>query len=235
MVSVCLATYNGEKYIQSQLRSILDQLSAEDEIVLSDDGSTDKTIDVVTGLNDPRIRVIYNRSKKGYTGNFEHAIKHAKGDYIFLSDQDDIWMPDKIEEMKDLLKTSQLVVSDAMFVDEKLEALGHTFFEIRGGRKGFWNNLFVSQYLGACMAFRKEVLPKLLPFPERSDLCPHDLWITLIPEFYYKTAVIRKPLIKYRRHGDNVSTGGQKSKNSLLRKVWFRIYCLIHVLIRSFK
>lgn len=235
MISVCIATYNGEKYIQSQLKSILDQLSPVDEVVLSDDGSTDNTVPFVEKFKDSRIRIIYNKSEKGYARNFENAISNAKGDFIFLSDQDDVWLPGKVAETTKYLKDYHLVVSDALFVDENLNSLNYTFFGFRGGRTGFWRNLYQSQYLGACMAFRRDIFERLLPFPEKSDLCPHDLWISLIPEFFYKTMVIQKPLIKYRRHGNNVSTGGENSHNSSLKKVKFRLYCLINVLLRTFK
>ena len=95
MISVCIATYNGEKYLREQLDSILPQLAESDEVIVSDDGSTDGTIDLITSLNDPRIKIVSNSGRKGYVGNFENALKHTTGDYIFLSDQDDIWYPNK--------------------------------------------------------------------------------------------------------------------------------------------
>ncbi|WP_374174028.1 glycosyltransferase family 2 protein [Flavobacterium tructae] len=232
MISVCLATYNGEKYIKKQVTSILAQLDANDEIIISDDRSADSTIAIIEELNDKRIKVVYNKLERGYTNNFENAINHAIGEFIFLSDQDDVWMDDKVLKTMALLEKRDLVVSDAQFVDENVNDLNYTFFSIRGGRKGFFRNLYRSQYLGACMAFRREILIKLLPFPKRSELCPHDLWISLISEFYYKTLVLDQPLIKYRRHGNNVSTGGEKSNNSIVRQVKFRLYCFIQVILR---
>ena len=92
MISVCIATYNGEKYIKEQLLSILPQLGKKDEVIISDDHSTDNTLDIVKGLNDNRIKIVMNNREKGYTSNFENALSYAIGDYIFLSDQDDIWM-----------------------------------------------------------------------------------------------------------------------------------------------
>ena len=90
-ISVCIATYNGAKYIEEQVQSILYQLSEKDEIINSDDGSKDNTLAIIKSLNDARIKVIHNTLKHGLVSNFENAIKHADGDYIFLSDQDDIW------------------------------------------------------------------------------------------------------------------------------------------------
>lgn len=232
MISVCIATYNGEKYIKDQIDSILNQLGSEDEIIISDDGSDDGTIKVINEFNDKRIKIVYNNLERGYTHNFENAIKNASGDFIFLSDQDDVWMDNKVSETMNSLEKCDFVVSDALFVDENLEDLKHTFFSMRGGSKGFLKNMYKSQYLGACIAFKKEILVKLLPFPQKTELCPHDLWISLISEFYFKTIVIYKPLIKYRRHGNNVSTGGETSSNSRYIQIKFRLYCLMQVILR---
>lgn len=232
MISVCLATYNGEKYIKAQIESILCQLTTNDEIIISDDGSTDDTLKVLNDFNDSRIKIYFNQGERGYTRNFENSIKNATGKYIFLSDQDDIWCEGKIDKMIFCLETHALVTSDAQFVDENLSELDMTFFQFRGGRSGFLTNLIKSQYLGACLAFRSDILKKLLPFPSNSELCPHDLWISLVAEFYYKVKVINEPLIKYRRHQSNVSTGGLRSTNSIFRKIEFRAYSFFQILLR---
>ena len=90
MISVCMATYNGEKYIQEQIDSILCQLSKDDELVISDDHSTDATCDIIKSYNDRRIKLFLNELAKGVTHNFENALLHSKGDIIFLADQDDV-------------------------------------------------------------------------------------------------------------------------------------------------
>ena len=97
MISVCMASYNGEKYIKEQIDSILKQLSDEDELVISDDGSTDNTLSVIQSIHDKRIKLIHNQGEHGYSRNFENALKNSKGDYIFLSDQDDVWKDNKVE------------------------------------------------------------------------------------------------------------------------------------------
>ena len=126
-ISVCIATYNGEKYIRDQLESILSQLDFCDEIVVSDDHSSDKTIAIIKSFNDDRIRVIYNSGQKGYTSNFENALKHAKGEYIFLSDQDDIWLKGKVDKCMEYLQDYDFVVSDAVIVNQDLETLKKSF------------------------------------------------------------------------------------------------------------
>ena len=96
MNSICIATYNGEKYIKEQLNSILSQINEDDEIIISDDGSQDKTLDVIQEITDSRIVIIKNDSRRhGIIGNFQNALKHANGEYIFLSDQDDVWCKEK--------------------------------------------------------------------------------------------------------------------------------------------
>lgn len=111
MISVCIATHNGAHYIKEQIESILCQLGTNDEIIISDDGSTDNTIDILLAFNDKRI-IIYHykqpvKSKHSHIyvcKNFENALKHAKGDYIFLADQDDWWMPNKVMKCLEDLK-----------------------------------------------------------------------------------------------------------------------------------
>jgi len=210
-ISVCLASYNGANYIGDQISSILQQLSSCDELVVSDDHSTDRTIDIVKEFNDNRIRIVVNAGNKGYSGNFENAIRLASGSIIFLSDQDDIWVAGRVKKMIAALEQADLAVSNAIFVDEALVDMGVTLFSLRGAKQGFLANIYKSRYLGACMAFRREILGKLLPFPEKRHLCPHDLWITLVAEFYFKVKILDEPLLLYRRHGSNVSNGGSKS------------------------
>jgi glycosyltransferase involved in cell wall biosynthesis len=231
-ISVCMATYNGEKHIKEQLLSILKQLGPKDEIIISDDHSNDKTIQILEAFQDERIKIFYNENR-GHTKNFENSLKNASGDYIFLSDQDDVWEENKISVMTNFLKEHDFVVSDAKIVNEHLDPMGASYFELRGGgQNGFWNNLIKAKYLGCCMAFRKKILEKALPFPNDVLLCPHDLWLSLLAEFYYKTYVVSDSLILYRRHGGNVSTGGVKSANSLFFKVQFRLYSFFKVLSR---
>ena len=116
MISVCIATHNGAHYIKEQIESILCQLGSTDEIIISDDGSTDKTIDILLAFKDKRIKIHHFKqlvkSKHSHTyvcKNFENALKYAKGEYIFLADQDDWWMPDKVEKCLLALKNNILV------------------------------------------------------------------------------------------------------------------------------
>lgn len=232
-VSVCLATYNGEKYIKEQLESILPQLANDDEVIISDDNSTDKTVEIIKFLNDSRIKIYTNTLSRGYSSNFENAISKAEGDIIFLSDQDDVWFENKVEMMMRRLIDHDLVISDAMISDENLNPTLGSHFDLYGTSKGFVNNWLKTRYIGACMAFKSQILEKLLPFPKNKKLCAHDYWIANVGEYYYKVDLVNIPLIKYRRHGNNASTGGDKSSNSLLHKIKVRVYTLKELLKRK--
>lgn len=234
MISVCIATYNGEKYIGQQLNSILSQLTDKDEVIISDDNSDDGTISLIKSLNDNRIKIFINdKNNSGYTNNFQNCILKSKGDSILLCDQDDIWFKNKVERTLSALKTNDFVASDALFVDRNLKSLKQTFFSLRGGWKPFFlSNLYKQKYLGCCLAFNRILLNKILPFPKNSQFATHDLWISLIGTCYYKSKVLNEPLIYYRRHGNNVSGGGAESETSLLFKINYRLYCLYHVFKR---
>lgn len=234
-ISVCLASYNGEKYIVEQVRSILRQLSEVDELIISDDKSTDYTIDYVQSLNDKRIKIYFNEGERGYTKNFENALRHATGDVIFLSDQDDVWVEGKVIAVLEKLKTADLVVTNAEIVDSQLDQLHPSHFELNKVKSGFWTNFYKTRYIGACMAFKKEILDKVLPFPSNQTLCAHDYWITIIGEAYYNVALVETTYLKYRRHGENASTGGGTSSRSLFRKIIVRVYAMINLLGRRNK
>ena len=226
MISVCMATYNGEKYVKSQIESILKQITNEDELIISDDGSTDNTVDIINQIQDKRIKLIFNHKTHGFTHNFENALKHAKGDYIFLSDQDDLWLDKKVNISMEYLKDYSFVISDCTTVDENMNIIQESRFKSFNIKPGFVNHLIKSRFLGCCMAMRREVLEKSLPFPEKDSLVEHDIWLAAVAMFYFKVALIKEPLILYRRHTSNSSNGGFEKGYSLFNKIYRRIYRL---------
>lgn len=232
MISVCIATYNGGKYIKEQLESILPQLTNVDEVIISDDNSTDETIEIIKSIKDDRIKIFKNELKSGYSKNFENAINKSSGDIIFICDQDDLWENNKVELMVLGLKKNDLVISDALICDGLLKETLGSHFKVYGTQKGFIPNWIKTRYIGACMAFKREILTKVLPFPENQSLCAYDYWITVVCELYFKVDLVPLPLIRYRRHGNNASTGGEKSSNSTLKKMKTRIYTLYNLLKR---
>jgi glycosyltransferase involved in cell wall biosynthesis len=232
-VSVCIATYNGEKFIKEQLDSILSQLEATDEVIISDDSSTDKTIEIIKSYQDKRIQLYENQTFKSPIFNFENALKLSQGEYIFLADQDDIWRADKIKIVKYYLKKYDVVLSDAKIIDENGKEISQSFFELSGSKSGFIKNLVKNTYLGCAMAFNRRVLEKALPFPK--DLPMHDWWIGLVAELYGNTYFIEDKLISYRRHGNNLSSTGAKSQNSVFKKIILRIIMVKNLSLLYFK
>lgn len=219
MISVCIATYNGEKYIKEQLDSILLQIGEKDEIIVSDDGSTDKTLEIISAYKDSRIKIFKN-SFKNLVLNFEFALKQVKGDFIFLSDQDDVWLPNKIERSIKYLTEFEVLVSDCKVVDKDLKVLNNSFFELNNSQNGLFSNLMRNSYLGCCLAFKKELLEKALPFPK--DIPMHDIWLGVVSELFFKVKFLNEVLVLYRRHGNNESPTGEKSPYNLTKKIQFR-------------
>jgi len=218
-----MATYNGAEFIGQQLRSILDQLGEADEVVISDDSSTDATVRMVEELAraDARILLLKEQKFKNIALNFENALRHARGRYIFLADQDDIWLPSRVSTTLPLLKEHDLVVCDCTVVDRHLNVLQESFFKSIDAGPGFLRNLFrVSSYIGCCMAFRRELLTLALPFPKNLPI--HDFWIAMLAELRFRIKFLAEPLVLYRRHGTNASATTTKSTNSLLVKAKLR-------------
>lgn len=216
-----MAAYNGEMYLREQVDSILRQLAENDELIVSDDGSTDHTVELLKGYNDPRIKVVNNTLHKGVKGNFENALRIAKGDYIFLADQDDVWMPGKVENCVAALKDNVCVVHDSYIVDKDLNIITESFFADRNCQSGFLHNWVKNGYLGCATAFRRELLQYILPIPEKLPVF-HDIWIGLIADYKFGVKFIPFKGLKYRRHGDNVSVTSD-SKFSLMRQIEYRL------------
>lgn len=227
-VSVCLASYNGENYILEQLTSILSQLNINDEVVISDDGSTDKTLSIINNINDARIKLVH--SKKGkLIKNFENALKNASGNVIFLSDQDDIWFPNKVETCLKYLKEYDLVFSNLVVFTKTMEET-RLLYDIGKPQTGVLRNIIKNNYIGATMAFKRNVLTQALPFPD--SIYMHDVWLALIAEIKGSTFFIKEPLIYYRRHGANASQTSEKSTNSFYKKMMMRILLIYNLMKR---
>ena len=233
MISVCIATYNGEKYIKEQLTSVLSQLSNEDEVIISDDSSTDKTLEIIESFHDARIKIFAGNTFHSPAFNFENALKKANGDYIFLCDQDDVWLPDKVKVFIEKLHFYDLVVSDCYVVDKKMNIILDSFYSVLSPSNGLLKNLMRNHYLGCCMAFKNKVLRKALPFPKH--IAMHDIWLGLCAEAFYNSVFIPNKLMKYRRHGGNVSPTGEKSSFSIVYRVYYRLYFLYQITLRSLK
>lgn len=218
-ISVALAAYKGEKYICQQVASILGQLRSDDEIIISDDAPETGLEKLLSNTfkDDPRIKYIKG-PQKGPIKNFENAISHTTGDYIFLSDQDDVWLDRKVSQcMKVLTKGADLVLHDAKITDKNLRVKNDSYFLVHNSELGYYKNMARNSFMGCCMAFSSSLKSEILPFPDNIPM--HDQWIGLKASKKHKVKMIYEPLILHRIHGENV-TG---NKTSALKKVKWRI------------
>jgi len=228
-----MAVYNGEMFIREQIISVLEQLSLSDELLIFDDFSTDTTISIVAEFNDDsRVKFKKNDSKLGVVKNFELALNNAKGNYIFLCDQDDVWLPGKVAECVDALKKNLLVVTDCKVVGHNLDEISPSFFKLRHSGKGIFKNIWKNTYLGCCMAFRRELLDICLPIPAKIPM--HDMWLGILAETQGDVLFMPRKLSLYRRHELAVSPAAGKSNLSFFKKVYVRIVLIVCVLNRLY-
>lgn len=233
--SVAMATYNGGAYIRRQLESVLPQLDPDDEVIVSDDGSTDDTRAIVEAIaaEDPRIRLT-DGPKQGLIRNFEHALSLCRGEIIFLCDQDDVWLPGKVTACTAALKPDGvwLVLHDAHIVDGEQNRLHDSFFEWRDVREGTVRNLIKNSFIGCCMAFRRELLDVALPFPD--GLPMHDQWLGMLAQLHGHVVFLKEPLLDYRRHGGNASADKHGSWGGMIRNR-YRLWTVLRARQRKVK
>ena len=229
-ISIALCTYNGEEFLSAQLESFLSQTRLPDELVVCDDCSNDKTIEILHTFAETspfEVRIFRNETNLGSTKNFEKAISLCTGEIIFLSDQDDIWMPEKTAVFETLFvenKEVAMIFSDAEIVDEKLkhlhESLWFFTFQKHERSKGFFDVLMRKNVVtGATMAFRAGFRDMFLPVPTHIPNIIHDGWISLVIAARAKVNFIEKPLIKYRQHSkQQLGINWDSQRNRLFEK-----------------
>ncbi len=212
-----MAVYNGRRWLPAQLSSIRTQLAAGDEIVVVDVGSTDGTPDDLRALGDPRLRLLSNPRNLGVRASFERALRACRGEFIFLSDQDDVWLPGKVQTLTAALADGALLaLSDASVIDADGREVERSFMARRGGFRGSLAATLVrNRYLGCTMALRRELLDLALPIPERVPM--HDMWIGALATMHGRVAYIDRALMQYRRHGGNVSPDRRAGWGQMLR------------------
>ena len=216
-VSVVVCTYNGEKYVRDQLQSILDQTRPPDEIIISDDGSADSTLEIVAeftsstrGPHTPVWRVETRTTPLGVSGNFASALARARGEFIALADQDDVWEPDRLEKGLAHFHDGVLLVhSDATLIDASgrptgtlMSALRLTGSEIRILLSGRALDALLRRNVvtGATTMIRSSLLEHAIPIP---DGWVHDEWLALVAAAHGGVVFHEDPLIRYRQHGNN--------------------------------
>jgi glycosyltransferase involved in cell wall biosynthesis len=217
-VSVCMASYRGASYISEQLESILEQLDEHDEIVIVDDASPDNTVEIIRSVCDPRIRLIESPGNRGYVRAFETAVLASRGSFIFLSDQDDVWVPGRVAAMVQALESVRVVASN---------------FEILGGHARPWIPPLSSAwdtrpwanlvgimvgyraYYGCGMAFRRDMLPIFTPIPPYLRES-HDLWLAICGNLAGSVAHLEQATLLRRLHDSNETPAGFRSLGRII-------------------
>ena len=228
-VTVVLASCNGEKYIASQLDSLLNQSFKSFKILIGDDLSQDGTLSILKKYSKKHknIEFIKNEKRLGVVLNFENLINLATTEYIALCDQDDIWYPDKLLEAITQLKKLDnsaiplLFHSDLEVVDENQKKLYKSFFSMRGYSFNKEKSLDImlgrSGVMGNTIVLNQALKSKILPFPKSLEV--HDYWIALVNELFGKRVTFSKPLLKYRIHNDNTSNSVKHLNKNMVKQL----------------
>lgn len=206
-ISVCLATHNGERYLAEQLQSVMDQILEGDEIVVSDDGSSDRTLDLLSQLANSQLRILPPRRFSDPKANFEYVLSAAKHDIVVLCDQDDIWMPQKLDIIREVMRDKDgriaAMMTDAELVDEAGDSLHERLFERFPPRRGVLRNIYRNCYTGCAMAITRPLLNLALPFPNGIPM--HDSWLGLLAESAGEVVFVDEITFLHRRHTANAS------------------------------
>jgi cellulose synthase/poly-beta-1,6-N-acetylglucosamine synthase-like glycosyltransferase len=217
-VSVCLASHDGEAWIGEQVRSILEQLGPDDELVVVDDASTDATVAVLEGFDDVRISLSHNDVNLGSVRTFERALELARGAYLLLSDQDDLWVPGRVDAMVAALQEDAVVATSVAVLGEA----GPPRWPLRAADSHrFIPNLLavlvgVRWYFGCAMGVRRGLLSAVLPFPPWLTES-HDLWLGIVGNTHGQMRHLETPSVQRRLHGANQTPLGWRSLPAVLR------------------
>jgi len=221
LLSVCMAAYNGARFIREQAGSVLRQLEPEDELIVADDASQDETVSILEGLGDPRVHVLRHAQNSGVTRAFESALRQANGEIIFLCDQDDVWREDKVRRVLAVFENSPcttLVLTNGELMDAQGCSLGEMLHTGARLPLGAAANLIKNRYQGSTMAFRREILEAVLPFPEGIPM--HDSWIGIVNALVGKAAYLPQSLILYRRHPGNATSRQHGPMRKMVAQRW---------------
>lgn len=238
-ISVCLASYNGQLFIKKQVKSILDQLKDNDELIIIDDCSTDKTVSTLNEIKDKRIKLFKNEINLGVNKTFEKSVQLSSGDYIFLSDQDDIWIPGRIDLMVKKMNDNNvdLISCNFVWINEN-DFQVHVDFDGVSTADSFnyLKNIFLifkgtTNYYGCAMAFRKSLKKIIIPFPIFIE--SHDIFIALAANLKKSNVHIDAITLKKRIHSNNLTS--TKSNRNLFYKSKSRIVFLYHCIVIIFR
>lgn len=232
-----MATYNGLGHLDEQLDSLLGALASGDELVVVDDASTDGTWERLRQLGDTRVRLHRNPANLGVRASFERALALAQFDVILLADQDDVWERDKRDRLLEPFLADagvMVAISDASLIDGSGRRFADSFMATRGGFDGSLAGTLVrSRFLGCAMAVRRDVLGLALPIPARAPM--HDMWLGVVGGVLGRVVYVDAPLLRYRRHGGNVSPARSPSRLQALRwRIGLVVALALRLAVRTF-
>ncbi|MFC8410545.1 glycosyltransferase family 2 protein [Arthrobacter sp. NPDC057259] len=223
VVSVCMAAYNGAQHIHEQLDSILAQLTEPDEVIIVDDGSTDGTREWLTNMRDPRVKVHFNQSNLGYVRNFEKALGLSTGEIVMLSDQDDLWLPGRVDALVRALDNAEAVASNFSYFEgtpRKLEQLrlkqGTGGHRVRNLTR-LW--IGIIPYYGCAMAFRRSFIQSSLPFPPFLYET-HDQWLAMLANVRGTMVHLEIETLSRRLHANNTTPKTFRGIPTILKSRW---------------
>lgn len=206
-----MATYNGEKYIEQQLDSILTQSYTDFELIICDDCSKDRTTEIIKTYSDSRIKLYVNNENLGFKNNFQKAVSLCKGDYIAFCDQDDIWTSDHLEYLLTNIENNDLICANAELIDSCGKVMNITTknclgdFSFSQNKSDLFNKLLHGNFVqGASTLITKQLANKVFPIPENIDF--HDWWAASIACLNYGCTYKDKIILQYRQHENNVTT-----------------------------
>lgn len=205
-VAIVMATYNGERFLREQMDSILQQTYSNIEVIVVDDCSKDGTValldDYAKKFNN--IKLFKNEANIGYIKNFEKAVALADAEYIALSDQDDIWHPEKIAVLMDNIHDAAMVYCDSELIDDQGNSMNKKMTDLKNldTYTDCLSFLIGNGVFGHAQLMRKSLAVKAMPFPED---CPHDWIIPFLAAFDGTVKFVNAPLVKYRQHANNIS------------------------------
>lgn len=230
-IDILMATYNGEKYLKKQIDSILNQTYSNIRLIISDDSSTDRTKEIIKEYEkkDNRITTYYQENNLGYINNFEFLLTKVESNIYMLSDQDDIWLPNKVENTYNFLQkqNADMVFTDLIVVDEKEEVINKSFNNLMNLTKKINKTINSKEivYLYNCVTGctimgTSKLINKILPIPTNSKHVLHDHWIALVSSMNGKIAYLPEGTIKYRQHNNNqIGIKHTTNKNTSIEKI----------------
>ncbi|MCE1463950.1 glycosyltransferase family 2 protein [Enterobacter roggenkampii] len=222
-VDIALATYNGELFIREQIESIQKQSYYNWRLLISDDGSTDSTINIIKELmqSDSRIDIVNDSRQGGVIKNFNKALMHTTAEYILLCDQDDIWPPERLSKLvneiscieSEKVNSAVMIFTDLCLIDEKNNTISESFYKVNKinpesnlqVNKLYWN----SSVYGCTVIMNRKLLDVSLPIPEFAHM--HDQWLALNASRSESLYYLEYPSVLYRQHTGNVVGGRKKS------------------------